>query len=377
MTRDLTDQKRVEEELHQSEERFRLIVSSVRDYAIFMLSPEGHVMTWNAGAERIKGYTEREIVGSHFSRFYPEEDIRAGKCELELQIAAREGRFEDEGYRLRKDGSRFWANVVISAVHNAEGKLVGFSKVTRDLTERKMHEDERLRLAHAEEAVRLRDDFLSIASHELKTPLTSLRLQLQSLAQRALDEKATRKLERASRSADRLAALVEMLLDVARISSGRLALRRERLDLHELVRDVCDRLTEQAEAAGATLHVQGATLIGSWDRLRVEQVVANLVTNAMKYAGAKPVFVEVIASGEDARIVVRDHGPGVAEADMQRIFARFERAASLRHYGGLGLGLYVSREIAVAHGGEIHVENVPEGGARFSVRLPRGIEQDR
>src|SRR6185295_17480678 len=127
----------------QSEELFRLLVESVRDYAIFMLDPAGRVATWNIGARRIKGYTESEIVGRHFSTFYPEEDVRGGKCEYELEVAAQDGRFEDEGWRVRKDGSRFWANVVISSVRDSSGTLLGFAKVTRDLTERKKAEEER------------------------------------------------------------------------------------------------------------------------------------------------------------------------------------------------------------------------------------------
>ncbi len=142
----MTERRRVEESLRESEERFRLLVESVRDYAIFMLDPTGRIATWNIGAERIKGYRADEIIGEHLSRFYPTVDIEAGKCEMELEVAAREGRFEDEGWRLRKDGSHFWANVILTALRDADGRLVGYAKVTRDLTERKRAEEERLRL---------------------------------------------------------------------------------------------------------------------------------------------------------------------------------------------------------------------------------------
>ena len=214
------------DQLRASEARFRLLVEAVKDYAIFMLDPSGRVVTWNAGAQRIKGYDAREIIGQHFSQFYPAEDVRAGKCERELEGAARDGRFEDEGWRVRKDGTRFWANVVITALRAENGELVGFAKVTRDLTERRRLEQEQLRLGKAEEAIRLRDEFLSLAAHELKTPLTVLQMQLDTLSDR-MDQSGQRvatKLQRAAQSSERLANLVESLLDVSRIATGRFAL---------------------------------------------------------------------------------------------------------------------------------------------------------
>jgi len=373
VTRDLTERRAAEDQLRQSEERFRLIVDSVKDYAIFMLDPAGYVVTWNGGAERIKGYQAKEIIGQHFTRFYPEEDVRAGKCDLELEGALREGRFEDEGWRVRKDGSRFWANVVITAIRDSLGRHVGFAKVTRDLTERHRQEQERLELAQAQEAIRLRDEFLSIASHELKTPLTSLLLLLQSVRDQddVLGPRTVNRIARAARSAERLSDLIESLLDVSRIAAGQFNLSPQRFDLSEAVRESAERLREAATRAGCELVVRADhETVGTWDRLRLEQVVSNLVSNAIKYAAQSPIEVSLGQQEDTAVLQVRDWGPGIPEEALPRIFDRFERATEMRHYGGLGLGLYVVREIVQAHGGKVAVQNLPEGGACFTVRLP-------
>ena len=246
------------------------MIASVRDYALFMLDPKGRVASWNPGAERIKGYREDEIVGEHFSRFFAPEDIAMGKPARELEIAATQERFEDENWRVRKDGSRFWANVVITPMRDSSNRLVGFVKITRDLTERRKTEEERLRLAQAQEAMRLRDEFLSIASHELKTPLTALQLQLLGIHDRVapIDEGVTKKVERATRVGDRLAQLIEALLDVSRIATGKLKLNLEAFDLGDAVREIVERLRDSAESAGCELS------IGVADRSRASGTVS-------------------------------------------------------------------------------------------------------
>jgi PAS domain S-box-containing protein len=369
-----TDTRTAEEEqLRESEERLRLLIGSIKDYAIFMLDPTGRVVTWNPGAESIKGYRAEEIIGHPISRFYTPEDLAKNLPQKLLRQAETEGRVENEGWRVRKDGTRFWADVVISAVRDSSGTLRGFAKVTRDLTERRKMEEGLMQLAQAREALRLRDEFLSIASHELKTPITTLQLQLQSVRERieALDQRVVSKVDRAARSSEQLAQLVESLLDVSRIATGRFELKLERFDLAESVHEVIERFQDAAKQAGCELssRIEGS-LLGSWDRLRIEQVLTNLLANAIKYAAGTSIVVSLAQERETAILEVRDRGPGVPETALPRIFDRFERAASIQHYGGLGLGLYVVHEIVRAHNGMVSAHNLPEGGACFCVRLP-------
>jgi PAS domain S-box-containing protein len=371
--RDVTAEAQAEEALRQSEERLRLMIASVRDYAIYMLDPEGRVVTWNAGAEQIKGYEEGEIIGAHFSRFFAVEDIAAGKPVIELETAARDGRFEDEAWRVRKDGSRFWANIIISAIRDASGRLIGFAKVTRDLTERRKAEEERLNLAQAREAVRLRDEFLSIASHELKTPLAVLQLQLQGILDRreAVGETLATKITKAARASDRLAELVQSLLDVSRITTGTITLEHESFDLVEVATEVMAHMSESARQSNCTVSLEAAKPVrGTWDRSRVAQILTNLLSNAFKYAAGSPVTIVVERQDQAARLEVRDAGPGLPSGDPSGLFEKFAQANDGNYHGGFGLGLYIAREIAEAHGGSIVANAAESTGARFLVTLP-------
>ncbi|HEU5073850.1 MAG TPA: ATP-binding protein, partial [Polyangiaceae bacterium] len=361
------------EHLVDTGQKFRLLVESVEDYAIFMLDPGGRVATWNAGAERIKGYAAREIIGQHFSRFYDDEQASAGICEQELELAAREGRLETEGYRVRKDGSRFWANVVLTALRRPSGELVGFAKVTRDLTERKKLEEERLRRAQVEEALRLRDEFLSVVSHEFKTPLSVLQLQIEALTRQkdALDPALLKNIQRAKRSSDHLLRTVDAILEVTRITSGTFALKRDVFDLAEALSDVVESVRPHAQLAGCELMLEvEAPLIGSWDRRRLEHVVTQLLMNALTYAAGAPIRISLTRRADEAWLEVADSGPGIDSRDLSRIFDRFERATSMRHFSGLGLGLYLAREVVQAHGGNVSAEDTAGRGAHFIMRLP-------
>jgi PAS domain S-box-containing protein len=400
VTRDLTKRKAAEDALRtseqalrQSEERLRLMIASVVDYAIFMLDPQGNVATWNRGAERLKGYSAGEIIGSHISRFYPREDAEAGKPASLLVRAASDGRTEDEGWRVRKDGSRFWANVVISAMHDDTGQLVGFTKVTRDMSEHRRAEQaeqeaaaERVRAALAEQAVRERDVFLSVAAHELRTPLTALLLKLEGLGrivQKTLPATpAAAKIESrfadASRQTLRLSELVERLLDVSRMAAGQLELERQPIELEHVARTALQDLSAKTREPSSEimLSVSGDTR-GEWDRGRIEQVVLNLLSNAVKYGEGKPIEIAIEGRGPEVALAVVDRGIGISAEDLARIFEPFERAVPIQHFAGFGLGLYVARRIVAAHGGTIDVSTEPGRGARFEVTLPRRAPEER
>jgi signal transduction histidine kinase len=231
----------------------------------------------------------------------------------------------------------------------------------------------RLYLA-AQDGIRARDEFLSVASHELRTPLSTLLLQLGALRHLVHDRsgKLVDKVEGALSSTDRLSTLVDRLLDVSRIVAGRLELEIRDIDLSQLAQDVVQRVSDEAAKAGCTLQLSAdSEVIGMWDRLRIEQMLTNLLSNGFKYGAGKPIAIVVVSEGGEATLSVRDHGMGIPTTALGRIFDRFERAVPPDHFGGLGLGLYITRQIAEAHGGSISVDSKPGAGAIFTVRLPQ------
>jgi len=374
-----------------AEEMFKLLVESVKDYGIFMLDLNGIIQGWNQGAERIKGYKANEVIGKHFSLFYTEEDRARNHPQNELEIALKEGRYEEEGWRVKKDGSRFWANIVITRLEN-QGRVIGFGKVTRDLTERKKAEDElkqaneslehriQERTLELQQAVRARDEFLSIASHELRTPITPLKLQIQGLIKHIRNESLMKlppeRLEKMATSIDlslnRLGKLVDSLLDVARINAGKIELHPENIDLNEVVASVCERIAPEAVIKGSEIKTDLQTPInGLYDRLRLEQVIINLCMNAVKYGKGKPILVSTQIINNEFVLKVKDNGIGISEIDLPKIFNRFERVGkNLTGADGLGLGLYITEQIVSSHHGKIEVQSKYGEGTTFIVKLP-------
>ena len=394
VTRNLTQRREHEESLRQSEERFRLLVEGVTDYAIFMLDANGNVATWNAGARRIKGYEAADIIGQHFSRFYPQDALDSGWPAHELKEAAERGRFEDEGWRIRKDGSRFWANVTITALRDEQGRLRGFAKLTRDLTERKrtealeasgarydeLLEAERSARMDAQKAMRIKDEFLATLSHELRTPLNAILGWAQVLRVRAPSaEELQRGLEVIERNARSQSQMIEDLLDLSRIMAGRIRLDVHQVALMDVVRGAVDSLEPTAHTKGvrleSVLDPRGGLVSG--DAGRLQQVFWNLLSNALKFTpkGGK-IQVVLQRVNSHVEVSVSDTGIGIPTEFLPHVFERFVQkdSSSSRQYGGLGLGLAISKQLVELHGGSIHAKSLGEGqGSTFVVKLPMTI----
>ena len=370
--------------LLRGEVAFRLLVDAVEDYAIFLLATDGRVLTWNLGAQRIKGYTADEIVGRHFSAFYTAEDRADGRPMRLLGWAAEHGRFEDEGWRVRKDGSRFWANVIVTALTDEAGVPYAFAKVTRDLTERREAEEQQRTLlaeqrarAAAEEALLARDRFLSIASHELKTPVASLQLVADSVARareagRLDDARLETGLGRIARATRRLAALLDELLDVSRLTADVTPWASAPVDMVALTAEVIARFTDGLDDGRIKLAAPDAAVI-SGDASRLDQVLTNLVDNALKYsAPPAPVDIDIREVDEGVQISVADRGLGLDEASAERMFEAFGRGTNAEHIQGLGLGLHIAHQIVTRHGGRIEAGGRgAEPGAVFRIWIPR------
>lgn len=408
--------ERQQESLRKTEERYRLLVEGVKDHAIFMLDPDGRIVNWNAGAERIYGYQTDEVVGRLFSIFYPKEDQAPGH---ELKIACQEGYFEATGQRLRKDGTRFWADIIITALRDQAGNLQGFSKVAHDITERQQLESElHQRAEKLEQVNRVKDEFLATLSHELRTPLNSVLGWAQLLRTRKLNEaKIACGLETIERNAKSQVQLIEDLLDVSSMIKGKLRLNIFRVDLVALIEAAIATMRPAANAKALSLIFSVANCVGpdqaqetvdvksnqqlndpnatqnlgftvTGDPDRIHQIVWNLLSNAVKFTpkgGQVNVQLSVVGNQDFelnpasttqtsfAQIQVSDTGQGINRDLLPYVFNRFYQAdsTSTRLHNGLGLGLAITRHLVELHGGTIQASSQGDAqGARFTVNLP-------
>lgn len=400
----------------QRDVSFELLVRSVKDYAIFMLDPAGRIVSWNAGAERIKGYSAEEILGNSFTIFYPQEALQSGFPQRELERAKADGRFEDEGWRIRKDGSQFWANVVITAVRGSDGQLVGFAKVTRDLTERREAEEQARRLAAeqaahiaavarseelaqlntkldnqrvelkaaleaaeaahdeaeraaaaATEAYRELDQFAYIASHDLKAPLrgiANLAHWLQDDLRGQLTDESAEHLRLLESRVHRMDALIEGILAYSR--AGRKHTAPEQVDSGALVREVVELLDPPPEVV---MRLPERAPIVEAERVPLQQVFMNLISNAIKFtrnARTDPVIrIEWRDVGDRVEFAISDNGPGIALQFHDRIWGIFQTLATRDKVEGAGIGLSVVKKLVESRGGRVSLESEPGEGATF------------
>ncbi|MGM9490109.1 hybrid sensor histidine kinase/response regulator [Ideonella sp. YS5] len=370
VTRDLTERRKQEEELRRSEEQLRLMLEAVKDYALFMLDTSGRVLTWNAGATAIMGYTASEVLSCHFSMFFPQNDVAAGRPEQELGQALRTGRAELEEQRVRKDGSLFWANVIITPVLDRDGVLRGFAKVTRDLTEQR-------RLLELERASRHMNEFIAMLAHELRNPLAPIRNAVNVLRmQPDLPPVVDRMGDMIDRQARQLTRLVDDLLDVGRIATGKISLQRQDLDYREIVLASAEAARPLMAAKRHQLQVEVAEHIPMrGDPTRLAQVLHNLLSNAARYTpegGEVILTATVVGSRSITRVL--DNGQGIAPEALESIFGLFEQEHGVERNpseSSLGIGLTLARTLTELHGGSLTAHSEGRGrGASFELVLP-------
>lgn len=387
ITRDLTERLRAEERLRRSEEAFRVMVESVKDYAIFLLDKEGNILTWNEGAHRIKGYTAAEVVGKNFTMFYPQEARDRHHPEFELKQAVEAGYYAEEGWRVRKDGVQIWASVTITPVFDETRTLRGFLKVTRDLTDRRQNE---LNLEHARDeaisASMLKSQFVANVSHEVRTPLAGIIGMAEILRDDdALDADQKESAEHIFMASQRLLEVLNDILDFSKLEAGRATYEEDRFSTRALVAEVLASIMPPAEKKGIVVHTSIAESVPEFvlgDESKLRQCLMNFAHNAVKFTlqGTVELMVSIEFVGElkkdpnlvPLHVVVRDSGIGIAEAMRGKLFKPFVQAdgSDKRKFAGTGLGLSIVKGYVEIMQGDCGLSSVPGTGSTFWLTVP-------
>jgi two-component system, chemotaxis family, sensor kinase Cph1 len=374
--RDPSEQRQVNRALGESTDCFRQLVDSVKDYAIYMLDLDGHIISWNSGAERIQGFRAEETIGTHFSRFYVDDDVAERQAELVLSTASQEGRYEHEGWRLCKDGSRFWANDLITAVRDPGGRLRGFARVIRDISgQRQAQEAFARRADELARSNRELEQFAYVASHDLQEPLRMVSSYVQLLERRyrnKLDANANEFIEFAVDGVRRMKTLLDDLLAYSRVRAQGKPFAPA--DVAAVLNDTLLGLKISIEEYGATVtHDPLPAVCG--DATQLAQLFQNLIGNGLKFRSAQPPRIHISAHSREHEWVfsIRDNGIGIDPQYHERIFVIFQRLHSSGECAGNGIGLAICKRIVERHGGRIWVESQPGNGATFHFTIPMNV----
>ncbi|MDF2438635.1 MAG: sensor histidine kinase [Bacteroidota bacterium] len=390
VTRDLTEKKIAEDQLRMSEERYHQMIAEVQDYAIILLSPEGLIENWNIGAEKIKGYKASEVVGKKFEVFYTPEDRAVNMPYRLLEEARTTGRAAQEGWRVRKDGTRFWGSITITALHDKNGDVIGFSKVTRDLTQQKIAEDKVIAYnAELEMQNSELEQFAYVASHDLQEPLRKIQTFAELIQENYSDEEYVKRyFAKLEASAQRMAELVRSLLDYSRLAKdkekGSRKVEQVDVDLNTIVEEVKQDFELLIEEKKAII-ISNSLPVVKGNKMQIGQLISNLISNSLKFSKENPIIrvsssivnlsqipdaPENLMASRYYQIIFEDNGIGFEQQYDKIIFSLFQRLHGKQHFAGTGIGLALCKKIVDNHHGHISAVSAPGKGATFNVYLP-------
>lgn len=364
--------QKTERKLFESENRFRTLINSTKDLAIYMVDKNGIILSWYKGAYKIKGYKTQEAIGKHISIFYLPEAVAQGEPERNLQLAAEKGSFETQGWRIRKDGSAFWADVLITAVHNKNGELLGFTKVTRDFTLHKNAEEEsRKALEKEKELNEIKSNFVSMASHEFRTPLSTI-LSSVSLMEfyktTETQDKRDKHIDRINSAVNEMVATLEEFLSLEKIEEGKAQVRNELFNIKQLAESIRLKFSTDLKTGQVIEYRHKGSEDICLDEGYLDHILTNLLSNAIKYSPPNS-FISFSTSVENSTITlsVKDNGIGISAEDQKHLFERFFRASNTGGIKGTGLGLHIVKRYVELLGGTIHVKSAINQGTEFTV----------